>query len=52
MDCRTSIAVRDPDRSLRFYTQVFGVKEYYRDTESIQIQDNLCATSVFSVSLW
>ena len=31
-----NLAVRDPDRSLRFYTQVFGVKEYYRDSESIQ----------------
>jgi catechol 2,3-dioxygenase-like lactoylglutathione lyase family enzyme len=33
-----SLAVRDPERSLRFYTQVFGVKEYYRDGESIQVQ--------------
>ena len=33
-----SLAVRDPDRSLRFYRSVFGVKEYYRDNESIQVQ--------------
>ncbi len=33
-----NLAVRDPDRSLLFYTRVFGVKEYYRDSESIQVQ--------------
>ncbi len=33
-----SLAVRDPDRSLRFYGQVFGVREYYRDDSSIQVQ--------------
>lgn len=33
-----SLAVRDLDRSLRFYQQVFGVKEYYRDEDSIQVQ--------------
>jgi catechol 2,3-dioxygenase-like lactoylglutathione lyase family enzyme len=33
-----SLAVRDPDRSLRFYERVFGVKEYYRDANSIQVQ--------------
>ena len=33
-----SLAVRDPDRSLRFYASVFGVKEYYRDDDSIQVQ--------------
>jgi catechol 2,3-dioxygenase-like lactoylglutathione lyase family enzyme len=33
-----SLAVRDPDRSLRFYSSVFGVKEYYRDDDSIQVQ--------------
>ena len=32
-----SLAVRDLDRSLRFYAQVFGVREYYRDAESIQV---------------
>ena len=33
-----SLNVRDPDRSLRFYEQVFGVKEYYRDAASVQVQ--------------
>lgn len=33
-----SLAVRDPERSLRFYREVFGVKEYYRDGDSIQVQ--------------
>ena len=32
-----SLNVRDPERSLRFYEQVFGVKEYYRDAMSIQV---------------
>jgi catechol 2,3-dioxygenase-like lactoylglutathione lyase family enzyme len=31
-----SLAVRDPERSLKFYTEVFGVKEYFRDDSSIQ----------------
>jgi catechol 2,3-dioxygenase-like lactoylglutathione lyase family enzyme len=31
-----SLAVRDPERSLRFYEQVFGVKECYRDATCIQ----------------
>ena len=33
-----SLAVKDPDRSLHFYSQVFGVKEYYRDESSIQVR--------------
>ena len=33
-----SLTVKDPDRSLKFYQQVFGVKEYYRDEDSIQVQ--------------
>ncbi len=33
-----SLAVRDLERSLRFYEQVFGVKEYYREETSIQVQ--------------
>ena len=33
-----SLAVRDPERSLRFYERVFGVREYYRDNTSIQAQ--------------
>jgi catechol 2,3-dioxygenase-like lactoylglutathione lyase family enzyme len=28
--------VKDPERSLRFYTQAFGVEEYFRDERSIQ----------------
>jgi catechol 2,3-dioxygenase-like lactoylglutathione lyase family enzyme len=32
-----SLAVRDPERSLRFYQAVFGVKEYFRDAHSIQV---------------
>ena len=32
-----SLAVRDPDRSLEFYSKVFGVKEYYRDGTTIQV---------------
>ena len=33
-----NLAVADPERSLRFYGEVFGVKEYYRDDTSIQVQ--------------
>lgn len=33
-----NLAVRDPERSLCFYRDVFGVKEYYRDETSIQVQ--------------
>jgi catechol 2,3-dioxygenase-like lactoylglutathione lyase family enzyme len=33
-----NLAVRDPERSLRFYNEVFGVREYYRDDDSIQVQ--------------
>jgi catechol 2,3-dioxygenase-like lactoylglutathione lyase family enzyme len=33
-----SLAVRDPERSLRFYSRVFGVREYYRDDRQIQAQ--------------
>ena len=31
-----SLTVRDPERSLRFYQQVFGIREYYRDEHTIQ----------------
>ena len=31
------LTVRDPERSLQFYRDVFGVKEYYRDDTSIQV---------------
>ena len=33
-----SLAVRDLDRALRFYERVFGVREYYRDATSVQVQ--------------
>ena len=32
-----ALAVRDPERSLRFYQQVFGVREYFREAGSIQV---------------
>lgn len=32
-----SLVVRDRDCSLAFYQKVFGVKEYYRDENSIQV---------------
>jgi catechol 2,3-dioxygenase-like lactoylglutathione lyase family enzyme len=31
-----SLAVNDPERSLKFYEEVFGVTEYFRDESSIQ----------------
>jgi len=33
-----ALAVHDPERSLAFYHEVFGVREYYRDEESIHVQ--------------
>ena len=33
-----SLSVRDPERSLAFYAQVFGVSEYFRDDSQIQAQ--------------
>jgi catechol 2,3-dioxygenase-like lactoylglutathione lyase family enzyme len=30
------LAVRDPERSMRFYRDVFGAQEYFRDEGSIQ----------------
>jgi catechol 2,3-dioxygenase-like lactoylglutathione lyase family enzyme len=33
-----SLAVRDPARSLAFYAEVFGVRSYFRDEKSIQVQ--------------
>lgn len=33
-----ALAVADPERSLRFYEAVFGVREYYRDESTIQAQ--------------
>jgi catechol 2,3-dioxygenase-like lactoylglutathione lyase family enzyme len=32
-----ALAVKNPLRSLEFYRAVFGVKEYYRDADSIQV---------------
>jgi catechol 2,3-dioxygenase-like lactoylglutathione lyase family enzyme len=32
-----ALAVADPDRSLRFYGSVFGVREYFRDAATIQV---------------
>jgi catechol 2,3-dioxygenase-like lactoylglutathione lyase family enzyme len=32
-----NLVVRDLERSLRFYEDVFGVKEYYRDETSVQV---------------
>ena len=33
-----SLTVKDPERSLEFYARVFGVREYYRDEDQIQVQ--------------
>lgn len=32
-----ALAVKSPARSLKFYRAVFGVREYYRDADSIQV---------------
>jgi catechol 2,3-dioxygenase-like lactoylglutathione lyase family enzyme len=32
------LAVADPERSLRFYRDVFGVVEYFRDEKQIQVK--------------
>ena len=32
-----SLSVRDPEVSLAFYSRLFGVREYYRDQNSIQV---------------
>src|SRR5882757_7859343 len=32
-----ALSVKDPDRSLRFYAAVFGVREYFRDDSTIQV---------------
>ena len=32
-----ALSVADPDRSLRFYESVFGVREYFRDASTIQV---------------
>jgi catechol 2,3-dioxygenase-like lactoylglutathione lyase family enzyme len=33
-----ALAVRDPERSGRFYEQAFGARVYYRDDNSVQVQ--------------
>lgn len=33
-----SLIVKDPERSLAFYVAMFGVREYYRDVDQIQVQ--------------
>ena len=33
-----SLAVRDPQAALDFYARVFGVREYFRDDQQIQVQ--------------
>lgn len=33
-----ALAVEDPERSLAFYRDVFGVREYFRDALTIQVQ--------------
>jgi catechol 2,3-dioxygenase-like lactoylglutathione lyase family enzyme len=33
-----ALSVRDPERSLKFYQDVFGLKEYFRDETSIHAQ--------------
>ncbi len=33
-----NLEVQDPDRSLKFYQALCGVKEYFRDENSIQVQ--------------
>ena len=43
-----SLAVKDPDRSLKFYQQVFGVKEYYRD--KVEVLRTASATLIASTA--
>jgi len=33
-----ALAVNDPERSLAFYRAAFGVREYFRDAGTIQVQ--------------
>lgn len=32
-----ALSVTDPERSLAFYSSVFGVREYFRDNQTIQV---------------
>jgi catechol 2,3-dioxygenase-like lactoylglutathione lyase family enzyme len=34
---RLALSVRDPDRALRFYSAVFGVRETFSDSNAIQV---------------
>jgi catechol 2,3-dioxygenase-like lactoylglutathione lyase family enzyme len=33
-----SLKVADPDRSVAFYSRLFGVVEYFRDAQSVQVK--------------
>jgi catechol 2,3-dioxygenase-like lactoylglutathione lyase family enzyme len=33
-----ALAVRDPERSARFYEEAFGARVYFRDDRSVQVQ--------------
>jgi catechol 2,3-dioxygenase-like lactoylglutathione lyase family enzyme len=41
-----SLAVRDLERTLKFYVQVFGVREYFRGATSIQVQGG------YEIEIW
>ena len=32
-----ALAVKDPERSARFYEEAFGAKVYYRDADTVQV---------------
>jgi catechol 2,3-dioxygenase-like lactoylglutathione lyase family enzyme len=38
IETHLAMAVRDPEKSLRFYRDAFGAVEYYRDATTIQVQ--------------
>jgi catechol 2,3-dioxygenase-like lactoylglutathione lyase family enzyme len=41
-----ALSVSDPDRSLAFYTSVFGVREYFRSETTIQAPDG------YEIEIW